>query len=102
LPRQIAPRSAGTGPPEHRIEEHPVIHPPATPLGRTLRQHRRQQRPLGIGQVMTFAPMIYRNQTRRSRRHALAQICRSHPHILVGMAPYPPNIRSVIYNRRSA
>src|SRR3954447_2438589 len=54
LRRQVSPRRAGSGPPEHSVEHLPVIGPPATTARREVGQQQRHPVPLGIGQIVTI------------------------------------------------
>ncbi len=51
--RQIPPRRASSGPPQHPIDNLPVIHPPTTPNRGPVRQQRLQPGPLFIAQIVT-------------------------------------------------
>ena len=52
--RKITPGSASPGPPQHAVDDQPVIHPPAATPRRPIRQQRLQPRPFLIGQIMTI------------------------------------------------
>src|SRR5438876_11711285 len=51
--RKITPGSTSPGPPQHAVDEQPVIHPPAATPRRPIRQQRLQPRPFLSGQIMT-------------------------------------------------
>ncbi len=51
--RQIPPRRTGSGPPQHPIDNLPMIHPPATSNRGPVRQQRLQPGPLFIRQIVT-------------------------------------------------
>jgi len=53
LRRQIPPRRTGTRPPQHSVDDAPMILPPAAAPRRTVRQQRLQPSPLRIRQIMT-------------------------------------------------
>ena len=52
--RKITPGSASPGPPQHAVDDQPVIHPPAATPRRPIRQQRLQPHPFPIGQIMTI------------------------------------------------
>src|SRR5512140_1381923 len=52
--RKITPGSTSPGPPQTRVDDQPVIHPPAATPRRPVRQQRLQPRPFLIGQIMTI------------------------------------------------
>ena len=52
--RKITPGSTSPGPPQHAVDDQPVIHPPAAPPRRPVRQQRLQPRPFLIDQIMTI------------------------------------------------
>src|SRR5438034_842613 len=51
---KITPGSTSPGPPQHAVDDQPVIHPPAATPRRPIRQQRLQPRPFLIGQIMTI------------------------------------------------
>src|SRR5882757_5132428 len=52
--RKITPGSTSPGPPQHAVDDQPVIHPPAATPRRPVRQQRLQPRPFLSGQIMTI------------------------------------------------
>src|ERR687894_1589268 len=52
--RQVPPRRATTGPPEHPVDHHPVIGPPSTPTRRAIGQQPLQPGPFLISQIMAI------------------------------------------------
>src|SRR2546429_3178117 len=52
--RKITPGSTSAGPPQHAVDDQPVIHPPAATPRRPIRQQRLQPRQFLSGQIMTI------------------------------------------------
>ena len=52
--RKITPGSTSPGPPQHAVDDQPVIHPAAAAPWRSIRQQRLQPRPFPSGQIMTI------------------------------------------------
>ncbi len=78
--RQVPPRSTTAGSPEHPIDHHAVIGPPATPTRNPIGQQRLQTSPLIIGQIMRSSiTRIYRTGPPRFTGHALVDSPSSRP-----------------------
>jgi hypothetical protein len=72
-------REHQSGPPQHAVDDQPVIHPPAATPRRSIRQQRLQPRPFLSGQIMTIkhdkvlpAHPLKIHETRPSPREATA------------------------------
>src|SRR6266487_3083209 len=52
--RKITPGSTSPGPPQHAVDDQPVIHPPAATHRRPVRQQRLQPDPFLIRQIMAI------------------------------------------------
>src|ERR671921_2976054 len=71
----VPPRQAALGPPEHTVDHHSVIGPPATPARALVGQQRLQPGPLRVGQIMTIEHQLglphlaFKIRGTRSSRH---------------------------------
>jgi len=77
LARQIAPGRPGPGPPEHSVEDQPVVHPAATSTRTPVGQQRLQPGPFLVGQIVAIKheedlphPLTVIHGTRRRSRVA--------------------------------
>src|ERR687889_630521 len=81
----VPPWQAAPGPPEHTVDHHSVIGPPATPARALVGQQRLQPGPLRVGQIMTIEHQLglphlaFKIRGTRSRGGVAAALTRRRP-----------------------